>query len=99
MTWQNEHNNRMSNFPGLSVKRIYILPNHRKEIEGREICGCFYCCSTFSPNKISDWVDENDEGIGQCALCPKCSIESVIGSMSGFSINETFLNEMKYYWL
>jgi hypothetical protein len=72
--------------------------NHRKEIESSELCGCFNCCSTFLPNEITQWIDENDEGIGQCALCPRCGIDSVIGSHSGFAINEEFLKEMKNHW-
>jgi hypothetical protein len=67
-------------------------------IEGSDICGCFYCCCTFRPSEIKDWVDENAEGIGQCALCPHYGIDSVIGSRSGFLIDEAFLNEMKGYW-
>lgn len=47
---------------------------------------------------ITEWVDENAEDIGQCALCPHCGIDSVIGSLSGFPIDEAFLSEMKRYW-
>jgi hypothetical protein len=71
--------------------------NHRNEVEKSEICGCFYCCETFSPSDIEEWIDEIGTG-GQTALCPKCGIDSVIGSGSGFQINEFFLKEMNRYW-
>lgn len=71
---------------------------HRREIEGSDVCGCFYCCSIFSPHEIAEWIDEDAEGVGQSALCPNCGIDSVIGSLSGFPIEEAFLKEMNRYW-
>jgi hypothetical protein len=29
---------------------------HRKELERSEICGCFYCCRTFTAAAIEEWV-------------------------------------------
>jgi hypothetical protein len=44
-------------------------------------------------------VDEDENGIGQTALCPKCGIDSVLGSNSGYPVTEIgFLKEMKSYW-
>ena len=31
--------------------------NHRKEIEGSTLCGCFYCLKTFKPSEVKEWVD------------------------------------------
>lgn len=98
MNWQDEHKKRLSQFPDAVQQAHTHSSNHRREIEGSESCGCFYCCSTFPPIEITDWVDEDAGGIGQCALCPKCGIDSVIGSLSGFPIDEAFLSEMKRYW-
>jgi hypothetical protein len=98
MNWQDEHKKRVSQFPESIQKAHEHSSNHRREIEGSDVCGCFYCCSTFRPSEITEWVDENTEGIGQCALCPHCGIDSVIGSLSGFPIDEAFLSEMKRYW-
>jgi hypothetical protein len=52
-------------------------------------CGCFYCGAIFSPEEVEDWVDE-EEGVGQTALCPRCGIDAVIGSYSGYPINADF---------
>jgi hypothetical protein len=66
---------------------------HRREIEKSKICGCFYCFRTFVPAEIVEWMD-NDE----TAECPRCGIDSVIGSASGFSLSEKFLRQMHSYW-
>jgi hypothetical protein len=66
---------------------------HRAEIESSEICGCFYCSETFPPSAISEWIDES-----RTALCPKCAIDAVIGSASGFPINVEFLTRMHDHW-
>jgi hypothetical protein len=72
--------------------------NHRAEILSSESCGCFYCRSVFSPTEISEWVDEGPDGIGSTALCPRCGIDSVIGSAAGFPLDESFLSQMREFW-
>jgi hypothetical protein len=58
----------------------------------------------FTPLQIEDWVDEWDKnGVeinegGQTALCPKCGIDSVIGSKSGYPITSAFLEKMHAHW-
>ena len=66
---------------------------HRAEILRSVSCGCFYCLETFGPNEIDEWIDE--EGT---AFCPRCGIDSVIGSASGFVLTQEFLKEMNDYW-
>lgn len=70
---------------------------HRDHIKKSDLCGCFYCLETFKPSEIVKWTDEVG-GEGSTALCPKCGIDSVIGSASGFPITEKFLNLMKTHW-
>ena len=38
------------------------------------ICGCFYCLQIFPSSQIKEYTDE-----GHSAICPKCSIDSVVG--------------------
>jgi hypothetical protein len=71
--------------------------SHRSEILTSEVCGCFYCLAIFPPSEIKEWVDAID-GIGQTALCPKCGIDSVIGSNSGYPIGTEFLAQMRKHW-
>ena len=67
---------------------------NRVEVESSALCGCFYCFAIFAPADISEWIDD-----GQTAMCPKCPIDSVIGSASGFPITPEFLHRMhdKYF--
>ena len=62
-----------------------------------EVCGCFYCRKTFGPEQITEWVDFHD-GVGTTALCPRCGIDAVIGSASGYPITEAFLAAMHRRW-
>jgi len=78
--------------------------NHREEILSSEVCGCFYCMHIFLPAEILDWVDDDArnetevEGVGRTALCPKCGIDSVIGSKAGYPITVEFLQTMHQHW-
>jgi hypothetical protein len=77
---------------------------HRNELENSSLCGCFYCLAIFPPSDIVEWIDD-----GQTALCPKCPVDSVIGSMSGpvdsvigsmsgYPITTEFLQRMHDHW-
>lgn len=68
---------------------------HRENLAQSAVCGCFYCLSTFSPLSIKDWIDGQ---LGETAICPKCGIDSVIGSASGYPITMEFLQKMHEYW-
>lgn len=70
---------------------------HRRDILVSEQCGCFYCLAQFAPQAIREWIDD-EQGVGQTALCPKCGIDSVVGSASGVPITRTFLGRMRKRW-
>jgi len=70
---------------------------NREKILSSDRCGCFYCGEMFPPTEVEDWTDERG-GVGQTALCPKCGIDAVIGSKSGYPITVEFLQLMKAYW-
>ena len=77
--------------------------NHRESILGSDVCGCLYCLSIFSSSEIEHWVDATEDEAdinetGQTALCPRCGIDSVLGSASGYPINREFLRKMNEYW-
>ena len=92
------HNERRSTGYNANLESAHKRSsNHREEILGSDLCGCFYCRETFAPSEIEDWVDEIG-GVGATALCPRCAIDSVIGSRSGFALTPEFLREMHDYW-
>lgn len=68
--------------------------NHPAELERSSICGCFYCRRTFPTAEVADWVDDHNT-----ALCPRCGIDSVIGSASNYPVGESaFLDAMNKLW-
>lgn len=94
----------MTTRPALEAAHKHSI-RHRQEIEASAICGCFGCLAIFPPAEILDWTDypddapEGDENeLGVTALCPKCGIDSVIGSASGFPITREFLDAMEVRW-
>lgn len=66
---------------------------NRQQILASDLCGCFYCLSTFLSSEISNWVDRD-----LTPLCPRCGIDSVIGSASSFPITDEFLSGMNKRW-
>ena len=70
--------------------------SHKDEIIKGNLCGCFYCGQTFTPNEIEEWIEENNSNEGT-AICPKCGIDSVLSSKFPIS-DEQFLSEMSTFW-
>ncbi len=69
--------------------------NHRAALLASNACGCFYCCETYHPTMVKDWV-EDKEGT---ALCPRCGVDSVLGDTSGLPVVEPgFLRTMRAHW-
>lgn len=66
---------------------------NRAELLRSEFCRCFYCLATFKAAEIHHWVEEKDQE--QSALCPKCSVDSVIGSASGVPMDDDFFAKMR----
>ena len=71
---------------------------HRRELLAAELCGCFHCCKIYSPTTIDEWVDEDDQGQGQTAMCPKCGIDSVISVTGDTAEVKAFLKKMQRHW-
>ena len=68
---------------------------HREELRNSEVCGCFYCLDRFDYRNIEEWIGEDND----TALCPGCTVDSVIGSASGYPAGDLeFLRAMRAYW-
>lgn len=81
----------------LEAAHKHSAPN-RDEIARSEVCGCLYCRSVFARTAITDWCDEVD-GENMTALCPRCGIDSVLPSASGYPVaDKQFLERMHAYW-
>jgi acetone carboxylase gamma subunit len=70
--------------------------NNERELERSEKCGCFYCLEIYPSSEINQWIGKR-KGF-RTAICPKCGIDSVIGSASGYPLKEHFLQELNDYW-
>ena len=78
------------------IKAHKFSSNHRSQLESSERCGCFYCLSIFKPKDVREWIKEPQDG--ETAICPKCGVDAVIDSISGFKITKQFLPAMSDYW-
>ena len=71
---------------------------HKQELLESNLCGCFYCLEVFSASEIFEWIDEQNP-LGASAFCPKCGIDSVIGSKSDLPVSDKeFLRQMQEVW-
>lgn len=91
------------NYPNINILSPDYVAAHKKSIRHRdelcnsEICGCFHCLKIFHFDEVEEWLNER-EGPNLTAVCPNCGIDSVIGSASGYSVNENFLRKMNKCW-
>ena len=74
--------------PICAAARIHAQ-RHRSELLASKTCGCFFCFQQFPATEITKWIDGN-----QTALCPRCGIDAIVGSSSGFVISDNFLRRM-----
>ncbi|HSZ57313.1 MAG TPA: cytoplasmic protein [Tepidisphaeraceae bacterium] len=77
----------------LAHKRSF---KNRDEILASAECGCFFCLAIFRPQDIREWLKETDGW--ESAFCPRCGIDAVMGSASGFPITKEFLESMQQRW-
>ena len=66
--------------------------NNKEQISRSKRCGCFSCLGTFDATTIKYWIDNDTT-----ALCPICSIDSVLGDATE-DIGEERLKYLKRYW-
>src|ERR1700752_3104165 len=66
---------------------------HRAEVLRSVSCGCFSCCAVFPPSEIREWFEETGGSLAKSAdpwtaACPRCGIDAVIGTASGFPVDQ-----------
>ena len=66
---------------------------NRVEIENSGLCVCFNCKSAHFSILVRQYVDS-----GETALCPGCSVDTLIGDASGFDLTPAFVQAMHTYW-
>lgn len=79
----------------LDARRAHAhCDHHREAVAASDRCGCFYCLAIYAPAEIVEWIDTG----AVTARCPRCGIDSVIGSASGYPIERGFLERMHAIW-
>jgi len=75
------------------LKLAHKHSSHNKEeiLESGLYC-CFSCLKTFKPQEIFNWCDEQNSGYAT-AMCPFCYVDSVIGSKSGYPVDDPVFPE------
>ncbi len=67
--------------------------HNEAEISRSRFAGCFYCLGIFPASEVKGFLAKE-----RTALCPRCTIDSVIGDQSGLPITREFLAELHAYW-
>ena len=51
---------------------------HREALLASDVAVCYYCFAEFPPSSITEWCDEDEDGVGQTAICPFCPVDAVV---------------------
>ena len=62
-----------------AMKDIGNSSGNRKKLLTSESAVCFHCKELIMPSDILGWCDEDDNGVGQTAICPHCSVDAIVG--------------------
>jgi|SRR2546421_11729754 len=66
--------------------------HNTEEVQKSPHSGCFSCLKIFSSSEVTEWLNDGT------VVCPYCSVDSVLGSLSGYPLNKDFLVEMNKRW-
>lgn len=67
---------------------------NRKSVGESRMCGCYFCRRVFPASEVTEWISDTR---GDTAVCPYCSIDSVIGDESGIPLREDVLEEIREF--
>jgi hypothetical protein len=76
----------MNQFPQMAM-------NNRNIVEQSKKAGCFCCVKIFDVKDIKEYTDN-----GKTVICPLCGVDTVIGDMCGFDLNESTLKKANVFW-
>jgi hypothetical protein len=86
--WPNQHTG-LSKMLIADVIAAHAFCHNNRGMTGP--CGCFYCEQVFDASEIVKWTKDD------CAICPKCSIDSVIPG-NKVRIDPEALRDMYAHW-
>ena len=78
----------------MTIKQLAHLTFKNKHLQNLAInAGCYHCVKMFKASEIKEYTDAE-----QTALCPFCSVDSVVFDNAGFELTEDNLKKAKKYW-
>ena len=76
------------------LKKLHSYSSHNRDlIKKSKKCYCFNCMHIMNSSEIEIYIDGE-----QTALCPECSIDSIIPDCVDDNLNESVITEMHKYW-
>jgi hypothetical protein len=60
------------------MKRLSGVTDNRKGLSQTTHAACCHCLKKLHPLEVLEWCDEDEDGVGQTALCPHCGIDAVV---------------------
>lgn len=71
--------------------------SNRSEIEASGLCACYCCESTVPAKDVCEWTPSKGS-LEECAVCPTCGCDSLIGDASGIELDPAFLSAMSEHF-
>ena len=67
--------------------------NNKQIVHQGSKAGCFHCLRIFDVSEIKNYTDNE-----KTVICPLCGVDSVVGDMCGFELNEDILKKAYKPW-
>lgn len=67
---------------------------NKQFVETSQTCGCYHCLKVIQTKDIEFWTDDDET-----ALCPKCTLDTLIPESTGIPIDQESLVAIKNHWL
>ncbi len=67
--------------------------SNETEIKKSKKAGCYYCLKVFDASEVIDYLT-----VERTALCPYCTIDSVLSDSSGYNLDTEILTELHNFW-
>jgi hypothetical protein len=78
----------------ITIKQLAHFAFKNKNLQNVAVnAGCYHCTKIFKATDVKEYTDA-----GQTALCPLCSIDSVVFDNAGFELTEDSLKKAYQYW-
>lgn len=71
---------------------MYAFKN-KEAVGASQICGCFNCLQIINVSDIEFWTDDDET-----ALCPNCTLDTLIAESLNVPLDEETLKKIRDHW-